>query len=597
MIAARSAETRAPGADCRNRIRQALSRNLPGGRSFARAVARRRRRTAMPSASAARKRPNFLLIVVDDMGFSDIEPFGGEIRTPVLNALADEGVRFRNFHVSSLCAPTRAMLLSGVDNHQAGLGTMPPFHATNQYLQPGYEGPLNRRVMTIAEVLRTAGYHCYMTGKWHLGAIPGYRPEDRGFERVFSFLGGGASHFNDHRALSSGEIPHTRYDEDGRDVTEELPEDFFSSDFYAEKMISYLSEQDGDAPFFAYLAFTAPHDPLQVPDDWLEKYKGAYDGGYDAIRERRMARMKEIGLIPEALASNPGSGLFPTWDQLDEREKAEQARKMEIYAAMIENADWNIGRVLDLLKDQGRYDETIIIFISDNGANPKEPWFYAPNTRELIARDYDNSLENMGRRGSFVSIGGAWAEVANTPLSYFKTTTYEGGTQVPLIVAGPGIVRRGIDTSQLLHATDVLPTVLDFIGAQRPAERNGTKLEPIYGRSWKAYLIGESEEPVRGPFDPIAFEMFECRAVIKGDWKLIFIAPPYGENEWHLYNLREDPREMENLAGRHPDKFAELKRDWDEYARSVGYIEAGEIRQLEGMSPEDFFRYEGLSSD
>ncbi len=541
-----------------------------------------------------RQRPNILLIVVDDMGYSDIEPFGGEIRTPVLSGLADEGVRFRNFHVSSLCAPTRAMLLSGVDNHQAGLGTMPPMHSTNQYLQPGYEGPLNHRVMTVAEVLRGEGYHCYMAGKWHLGAIDGYRPEDRGFERVFSFLGGGASHFSDHRALSASELPHTRYDEDGRDVTEELPEDFYSSDFYADKMISYLSEQPDDAPFFAYLAFTAPHDPLHVPGSWLDKYRGAYDEGYDSIRTRRLERMKELGLVPDSLEPNPGSGLFPMWEELDDEQRAEQARKMEIYAAMIENADYNIGRVLDLLRRKGEYEDTLIVFISDNGANPKEPHFYQPNTPELIERDYDNSLANMGRRGSFVSIGGAWAEVANTPLSYFKTTTYEGGTQVPLIIRGPGVMKRGVDASQLLHATDVLPTVLDFVGASRPAERNGKPLEPLYGRSWKPYLTGETSAGVRGPFDAIGFEMMECRAVLKGDWKLLFMAPPYGENDWHLYNVGEDPRELNNLAARYPQKFAELKAEWDAYACAVGYIEAGEIKQLEGMAPEDFFRFEGL---
>lgn len=542
------------------------------------------------------RRPNVLLIVVDDMGYSDAQPFGGEIRTPRLQRLADEGVRLRNFHVSSLCAPTRAMLLSGCDNHQAGLGVMPPFHATNQYLQRGYEGPLNHRVMTIAEVLKGAGYGTYMAGKWHLGALDGYRPEDRGFDRVFALLGGGASHFDDCRALSSSEIPHTRYDEDGRDVSGELPEDFFSSDTYADKLVGYLSEHDLERPFFACLAFTAPHDPLQVPDAWLERYAGAYDEGYDAIREARMTRMKDIGLIPADLETNPGSGLFPRWTELGDSEKAAQARKMEIYAAMIENADHNIGRVLDLLEAQGRYEDTLIIFMSDNGANPKESHFYAPNTPELIEREYDNSPANMGRKGSFVSAGGAWAEVSDTPFSYFKTTGYEGGTQVPLIVAGPGIVGRGIDASQMLHVTDILPTVLDFAGVARPDARNGMPLAPVYGRSWKPYLTGATIAPIRGEFDVIGFEMFECRSIFKGAWKLLFMAPPYGRNEWSLFNLREDPRERIDLKEQEPEKFAELKAEWDAYAAAVGYIEAGEIKQLAGMPPEEFFRYTGLES-
>jgi arylsulfatase len=541
------------------------------------------------------QRPNILLIVADDMGFSDLQPYGGEITTPVLQDLADRGVRFRNFHTNSLCAPTRSMLLSGVDNHQAGLGVMPPFHATNQYMQPGYEGPLNHRVMTIAEILRPLGYHTYMAGKWHLGTIAGYRPEDRGFERVFTLLGGGASHFNDHRALSPSEIPQTRYDEDRRDVSDMLPEDFYSSDAYADKIISYLSEDPSDQPFFAYLAFTAPHDPLQIPDEWVDRYRGRYDGGYDAIRVPRLQRMKEMGLIPEDVADNPGSGLFPTWDELGEGEKAEQARKMEIYAAMVERLDMNVGRVLDHLKHQGKLDDTVIFFISDNGANPKEPQFYPMNSPEQIARDYDNSLDNMGRKGSFISMGGAWAEVANTPLSYFKLTTYEGGTQVPLIISGPGVAERGVDTSQQLHVTDILPTILDFVGAVRPTEREGVTLAPLYGRSWKPYLAGETRAPVRSSFDAMCFEMVECRAVNKAEWKLIFMAPPYGDNDWQLFNLREDPLEKHNLAEQEPDKFHELKAEWEVYAKAVGYIKAGETLQLSLMSPEEYFRFPGLT--
>jgi arylsulfatase A-like enzyme len=551
----------------------------------------------MASSGSKSPRPNVLLIVVDDMGYSDIEPYGGEIRTPALSRLAERGVRFRNFHVSSLCAPTRAMLLSGVDNHQAGLGTMPPMHSINQYLKPGYEGPLNHSVLTIAEVLRGEGYHTYMAGKWHLGAISGYRPEDRGFERVFSFLGGGVSHFDDARPLSEAEAPHSRYDEDGRDVTDDLPAGFFSSDSYTDKMLSYLSEQGDDAPFFAYLAFTAPHDPLQVPNEWLERYRGAYDGGYDPVRATRLARMKDLGLVPADLEDNPGSGLFPTWDELDDTQRAEQARKMEIYAAMVENADQNIGRVVERLEQQGKLDDTIIIFVSDNGANPKEPYFYPPNTEEQIAREFDNSLENMGTKGSFVSLGGAWAEVTNTPLSYFKTTSYEGGTQVPLIVAGPGVERRGVETSQLLHVTDVVPTILDFTSATRPDERDGRPPAPLYGRSWRPYLTGATSGPVRGAFDVIGFEMMECRAILKGDWKLIFMAPPYGENEWHLYNLRDDPREMSNLAAEQPRKFAELSAEWEAYAAAVGYIRAGDTKQLERMSPDEFYSYPGLARE
>jgi arylsulfatase len=231
------------------------------------------------------------------------------------------------------------------------------------------------------------------------------------------------------------------------------------------------------------------------------------------------------------------------------------------------------------------------MFMSDNGANPKEPHFYFPNTEEQIERDFDNSLDNMGRMGSFVSIGGAWAEVANTPLSYFKTTTYEGGTQVPLIVAGRGVKRRGIATDQLLHVTDVFPTLLDITGATRPDTYRGDTLEPLYGTSWYDWLSG-GDRPIRGEEDVIGFEIMECRAVIKGGWKLIFIAPPYGNNDWALYNLNDDPREMNDVAKQQPDKVAELKADWENYAQSVGYIKANDKPQLALMTPEQFFKFE-----
>ncbi|WP_276496239.1 arylsulfatase [Pontibacter litorisediminis] len=536
------------------------------------------------------RQPNFLLIVVDDMGYSDSQPFGGEISTPNLQQLAENGACFRHFHTSALCAPTRAMLLSGCDNHHAGLGNMPTAHATNQYMQPGYEGYLNRDILTLPEILKEAGYHTYMAGKWHLGELEGYRPHVRGFERTFTFLGGGVSHFQDQRALSEFEQPHTEYSEDGETVGE-LPPDFYSSDFYTDKMMQYLSEQRDEKPFFAYLAFTAPHDPLQVPDAWLDKYKGTYDGGYDSIREQRLKRMKELGLVPHELTPNEGSGKFRKWDELTVEERRKEIRTMEIYAAMIENLDWNLGRLFDRLKEQGKFDDTIIFFLSDNGANPKEPYFYAPNTKESIAEEYNNSLENYGRINSFISIGGAWAEVANTPLSYFKLTTYEGGTQTPLIVSGRRMHKRGVVTNELLHVTDLLPTILDYANVSYPdTDKN---LKPLYGTSLKPCLQEETKQPVRNKFDVLGFEITECKAILKGDWKLIFMPPPYGKgDEWHLYNLKEDIKEENNLASQFPEKYDELKADWNAYALSVGYIEANEERAVEKLGYEEFYRFD-----
>lgn len=535
------------------------------------------------------RQPNFLLIVVDDMGYSDCQPFGGEIHTPNIQQLADSGVRFRHFHTSALCAPTRAMLLTGCDNHQTGLGNMPTLHGTNQYMQPGYEGFLNTDVLTIPEILKQAGYHTYMAGKWHLGEHDKYRPHGRGFERTFSFLGGGVSHFYDQRPLSAFEQPHTEYSEDGITV-ENLPADFFSSDYYTDKMMQYMAEQQDEKPFFAYLAFTAPHDPLQVPDTWLHKYQGVYDGGYEAIRNKRLQRMKELGLIPKTEDGNGGSGMFEKWEELTPEEQKEAARKMEIYAAMIENLDWNLGRLFAKLKELNQFDETIIFLLSDNGANPKEPHFYAPNTEESIARDYDNRLENYGRINSFISIGGAWAEVANTPLSYFKLTTYEGGTQTPLIVSGKRMHKRGIITDQLLHVTDLLPTILDYANVAFPQNNN---LKPHYGTSLKPFLQEETKQPVRNEFEVLGFEIAECKAVIKGDWKLIFMPPPYGEGDtWHLYNLKEDQDEENDLAAQFPAKVKELHADWEAYALSVGYIQSNGESAVKKLGFEEFYRFD-----
>ena len=535
------------------------------------------------------RKPNFLLIVVDDMGYSDCEPFGGEIRTPNLVRLAEEGVRFRNFYTSSLCAPTRSMLMTGVDNHLNGLGVMPPMHSTNQFMKPGYEGTLNGSVATIAELLGDAGYFTCMAGKWHLGKNAGQRPEDHGFERVFSFLGGGASHFSDARALAPSEQPHTLYDDNGKDVTNDLPDDFYSTTFYTNKMIEFLRSRPQDKPFFGYLAYTAPHDPLQVPDEWLDRYKGTYDGGYPAMKKDRTRRMKSLGVIRQDMEINPGSDHFERWANLSKDEQRSQARKMEICAAMIEMLDEGVGQVIEHLEVTGDYKNTIIMFMSDNGANPKEPHFYSGLTPEEIDEVFDNSWDNLGRVGSFISIGGAWAEACNTPLSYFKLTTSEGGVQVPLIVSGPGVKQRGIVSDQLLHVTDVLPTLLDYAGTERPETRRGQRLAPLYGRSWRAFLEMTSRQPIRSRYDAVGFEMIECKAVIKGDWKILFMAPPYGKSEWHLYNLNEDPQELRNVASENPDKLAEMMAEWEAYSKAVGYIEASGERVLSQMSPDEFF--------
>lgn len=536
-------------------------------------------------------RPNILVVLVDDLGYSDAQPYGGEARMPNLQKLADKGVLFRHSYTSSLCAPSRSMLLTGVDNHQNGLGIMPPFHSTNQIGHLGYEGFLNEQVVTLAECLRDDGYHTYMAGKWHLGFPKDKFPIKQGFERSFAYIGGGTSHWSDMTPLSQAESVTNFYVEDDA-IVNQLPDDFYSSTYYADKLIQYLGEQTDTKPFFAYFALTAPHDPLHVPDEWIDNYQGQYDEGYAAVKAARVARMQALGLLDKNLPSTASETRFGNWNSLSDQEKRIEARTMEIYTAMIENIDVELGRVLKAIEDSEQLDNTVIFFLSDNGANPKKPWFYPPNTKEKIDQDFDNRFENMGKRGSFISIGEAWAEVANTPLSYFKLTSYEGGTKTPLIVSGAGIKSAGINHHDRLHISDIMPTILELTATQRPTTKDGQSLAPMYGKSYAKILTGEASEPFRGNEDTIGFEMLECKSLIKGDWKVLFEMPPYGDGKhWHLYNLVEDELEINDVSAKYPDKAKELIEEWENYASQVGYIQSnGDYQMLHYDSPSEIYK-------
>lgn len=539
-------------------------------------------------------KPNILLILVDDLGYSDIGCYGSEIRTPNLDILAQQGVMFSDFYVSSLCAPTRAMLLTGVDNHQNGLGAMPPGHTENQYLQPGYEGSLNNRVVTLQEVLHDNGYHTYISGKWHLGHHKEKYPYNKGFEKSFVFLGGGSGHFSNAFALGPGEEPVSFYVRD-EDEVDKLPDDFFSTKNFSDEMINFITEQEDDSPFFGYLAYTAPHDPLHAPEDYLDKYAGVYNAGYEQIKKDRLARMKEIGIVNEPVPYNPGTGKYQQWNDLSEEEKKSQSRKMEIYAAMIENLDYHIGRVIDALKKSGKYENTIFLFMSDNGANPKEAIFYPGNSEEFLAENYNNSLGNFGRSTSFISQGGAWAEVSNTPFTYFKTTTGEGGIHAPLIISGPNVISNHFQDLTGMHVCDIFPTLLDMANVTRPDTYKGNELAPIYGVSAMEFLTGNSDEVRNTNTDPLFFEMMECRAVIKGKWKAMMLQPPYAkEAKWELYDLSTDPLEKHNLAAQHSELLEDLTREWDLYAKDVGYIMGEGEMLIDSIGPEEFYKYEKL---
>ena len=523
------------------------------------------------------KRPNILLIVADDMGYSDLGCYGGEINTPILDNLAKKGVRYTNFCVSPTCSVTRSMLLSGTDNHVAGLGNMGELNAPNQMGQPGYEGVLNQRVVTVASLLRDNGYHTYMAGKWHLGLAPDQIPHARGFERDFSLLVGGGSHFNNGWNLE-WQIPNAPYTEDGQPVAE-LPKDFYSSKNYTDKTIQFIDEgrQDGK-PFFAYMAFTAPHGPLQVPNKWLRRYKNRYDEGWDGIRQKRLARMQELGIIEEGANTADRLYFLPRSSGFTPALRVALGRKMEIYASMVEYMDDQIGRVFEYLKQIGEYDNTIVIFISDNGAEGNDLRGMVagqPGTMGFLHgmnNFAENSHNSIGRKGTYAEYGAAWAQVSMTPFRIYKGWTAEGGIRSPLIVSGPGVQGSGeLNKDAVLHVKDIVPTILELASVEHPSSFKGREVAPVQGKSWVEMLKGETQSP-RGPNDWLGWELFGNRAIRQGDWKISSLYQPFGTGDWQLYNLAEDPGEQNDLSDNRPDKRKELIALWEEYEKTNGVI-------------------------
>ncbi len=535
-------------------------------------------------------RPNILLIVADDMGYSDLGSYGGEIKTPVLDELAQQGMRYTDFYVSPTCSVTRSMLLSGTDNHIAGLGNMGELTAPNQVGKPGYEGVLNKRVASVAELLQDSGYHTYMVGKWHLGIKPDQIPHARGFERDFSTLVGGGDHFDDAWNIE-WQIPRMPYTEDGLPV-KKLPKDFYSTKNYTDKTIQFIEEGRKDKkPFFAYMAFTAPHGPLQLPDDWLRRYKNRYDEGWDGIRQQRIARMQELGIVDKGVNTADRLFFLPRSTTLTPAVRVMQGRTMELYAGMIEYMDDQIGRVFDYLKSIDEYDNTVVIFISDNGAEGNNlramvsgqmgtfGFLHAMNN---FAEEGHNSL---GRKGTFAEYGPAWAQVSMAPFRLYKGFLAEGGTRSPLIISGPGVKGAGgINKKAVLHVKDIAPTILELAGIKHPATYKGRKIEPMQGKSWVGMLNGHTQSP-RGASDWLGWELFGNRAIRQGDWKISWHYQPLGTEDWQLFNLAEDPGEQYDLTDKYPKKRKELIALWGEYVKTNGVI-IGTRSPFEQMSKQ-----------
>lgn len=519
------------------------------------------------SAPARDPRPNVLIVVADDMGFSDLGAFGGEIATPNLDALAYEGLRFTGFHTASTCSPTRAMLMSGTDHHLAGMGNMAELITPAQRGKPGYEGYLNERVATLPERLHDAGYRTLMSGKWHLGVEPSQDPHARGFERVYTLLDGGHNHFG-RPNLPPKELGGVHYTEDGRPVTP--PAGFYSSDSFTDKLVQYLREGRDDArPFFAYLAYTAPHWPLQAPAEDIAKYRGRYDAGWEALLEARLEGQRRLGLLPPNAELTPPPTMIP-WGSLSDEDRRRMARKMEIYAAMVERMDRNVGRVVEELRASGRLDNTVIVFFSDNGAAPDS----IAHIFDLVAsmEKPDNRYDRMGSVDSMVAYGPGWAQAANAPRRLFKSVTTEGGLTTPAFIRYPGFKRQGSVERGFVTVLDLVPTLLDLAGAPHAGgEYRGRKVEPLRGTSMLPLLQGRAAR-VHDDGETFGWELFGQRALRQGPWKLDWVSAPNGPARWELYDLSRDPGERHDVAAQHPERVKRLAAAWDAYAREVGVV-------------------------
>lgn len=523
------------------------------------------------------KRPNIIMVVSDDMGYADLGVFGSEISTPNLDALAKEGMMFTNFHTGATCSPSRAMMLTGVDNHKAGLGTMFGRITDNQRGKEGYEGILTDRVVTVATLLKDAGYHTYLTGKWHLGEEEGEKPHDRGFEQVFGILEGGGDHFGvldkvcaANRSACGGKITYIN----NNDVIE-APENFYSSSSYTDIMIEFIEQnRRSGKPFFGFLAHTAPHAPLQVPREYSEKYMATYGAGWDEIRAQRFERQKELGIIPNYLELPARWSMVKSWNSLSAEEQRTEAKKMAVYAGMVDYLDNQVGTLIEYLKDIGEYDNTIIIYFSDNGASFHLPRRLGENS------GYDNSYENIGNPNSLTATSFGWAQVMTTPFRAAKGSMAEGGIRGHFIVSYPGEIVPGSRTSAFASTIDLTPTMLDYARFPHPGTNyKGRPIHPVDGKSMRPLWEGYADE-IYGDDEHIAFELYgnTNKALFMGDWKILKLGDePWGNGPsepWRLYNIAIDPTETKDLSRMYPQKMQEMIELYDQQEIDWGFVPA-----------------------
>lgn len=515
-------------------------------------------------------RPNILLIVADDLGYSDLGCYGGDIKTPNIDLLAKKGLRFSRFHTAPSCAPTRAMLLSGNNNHVAGMGSQGGVRKDSPlYGLPGYEAHLSNRIIPLPALLKEAGYHTYTAGKWHLGTRKEDSPLEKGFERSYNLLQGAGNHFNNIGIERRDTI--STYSSDGELV--DYPEGEYSTAIYTNKLKEFIkwgADKDPDKPFFAFAAYTSPHWPLQVPEDYLNRYKGDYDMGYDSLRVLRFASLKKAGMIPNEATLPPRLTSITPWDSLSADDKKIEARKMELYAAMVDNLDYHVGQLIQFLKTEGLYDNTVIIFMSDNGA-AIEDFYNTAWSQDFIRNYYTNTYENMGTAESFVSYGPQWAQAGAAPFNRFKTFTTEGGMNTPFIISGKNIPATSEIRDTYFTVMDLAPTFYELAEVKYPGALGNNTTKPLLGTSILPYLKNETTV-IHDEAYGMGLEHKGHVFYRKGNWKIVMLEGQYDENKFMLFNVAVDLGETKDLRKENPEKFAELLGEWHTYQNKNGII-------------------------
>jgi arylsulfatase len=529
-----------------------------------------------PAVRPAKNAPNVVVVLYDDVGFGSFGCYGSEIATPVMDGLAEQGVRYNNVHVTPLCSPTRASLLTGRNHHSVGMS----FLANADSGFPGQRGHVTKQAATVAEMLRAAGYNTMCVGKWHLAPIDQTSaagpydqwPLGRGFERYYGFLDALTDHFYPDLVHDNHRVEPPKTPEQGYHLTEDLVD-------HAIQFVQDQVSSSGEKPFFAYLAFGAAHCPHQAPQAFLDKYRGAYDEGWDVVRERRYRRQLELGVIPEGTELAPRNPGVEPWESLSDDEKRVSARLQEAFAAMVDHTDHELGRFVDALKAMGRYDNTIFIVLADNGASQEGG---AGGATNIVAYENGNQpslaenlarLELIGGPRSQTNYPHGWAQVGNTPLRRYKQNTHAGGVRAPLILSWErGLKSRGEVRSQFHHVIDIAPTLLDLAGASAPPVYNGVPQLPVHGVSLR-YSFDDAAAPTRRPTQ--YFEMFTHRAIWHDGWKAVSFhrrGNAYDEDTWELYKLDEDFSECNDLAAKEPERLKRMIDRWWAEAGRYGVL-------------------------